>query len=552
MAKDDLVAHSPEWWIARLWKRLDERRQRIQLYEDYYTGKHRLRYTTLKMREAFGNEFGSFADNFCVLVVDAVEERLQIRGFRLLTEDDDVAGAEAPDTASEPEDTSPEELAETPAEEDAEVAAEQITNEEAWRIWRANDLDVWSQMAHTEALVNEEAYVIVWEDPDDATTPRMTVETPFEVICAYAPGDRSTRTAALKRWIDEDDGLWYVALYLPDALHKFRSKGKASANTAPTRRGFFEQWQPDTDPEWPLPNPLGIVPVIPLVNNPRLVGGGTSEIAPVIPLQDAINKTVTDMLIASEFAAYPQRYMIGASLPKDEFDQPVEPFKAGANRLWTIEVDGTTQINPQLGQFQVTDLTPYTNAVGTLIAHVGSVSKTPKHYLIDPGGGTNLSGETIKALEAGLVSKARRKTRVFGETWAEALALAFAWKESAGETVPTTDDEDIEVQWGDVETRTEAQHVDALLKLGTLGVPTEQLWSDAGYSPQQVRRFQQLRKASPPPTQAVRITAPVAPASSVDAATGEGLALAAAAPSPMAPVAPVASAPMRMPPGPKP
>jgi len=98
---------TPEQWITRLWKRLDERTKRIQLFDDYYAGKQRLRFTTLKMRETFGNEFGSFADNFCLLVVDAIEERLKVTGFRVLTDD------------GKPE-TPTEEAAESPAEESAE------------------------------------------------------------------------------------------------------------------------------------------------------------------------------------------------------------------------------------------------------------------------------------------------------------------------------------------------------------------------------------------------------------------------------------------------
>ena len=50
-----------------------------------------------------------------------------------------------------------------------------------------------------------------------------------------------------------------------------------------------------------------------------------------------------------------------------------------------------------------------------------------------------------------------------------------------------------ETIWRDPETRTEAQHVDALVKLGTLGVPEEQLWADAGYTPTQIARFLEMR-----------------------------------------------------------
>jgi hypothetical protein len=220
---------------------------------------------------------------------------------------------------------------------------------------------------------------------------------------------------------------------------------------------------------------------------------GTSEIHSVIPLQDALNKTIFDQLIASEFVAFPQRYMVGVTLPKDPItDLPIEPFKAGVDRLWFVETDEGTTINPQIGQFAAADLKPYADMIETYISKIAAITKTPRHYLIDPGGGTNLSGETIKALEAGLVSKTRRKQRVFGESWEEVVALAL--RIVSGGAFTAEDDDSVEAEWGDPETRTEAQHVDALVKLGSepIGVPRQQLWADAGYTPEQIRRFEAM------------------------------------------------------------
>jgi hypothetical protein len=44
---------------------------------------------------------------------------------------------------------------------------------------------------------------------------------------------------------------------------------------------------------------------------------GTSDLRVSIPLTNAINKQVLDMMVASEFAAFPQRVLIGVELPKD-------------------------------------------------------------------------------------------------------------------------------------------------------------------------------------------------------------------------------------------
>jgi hypothetical protein len=51
-----------------------------------------------------------------------------------------------------------------------------------------------------------------------------------------------------------------------------------------------------------LPNPLGAVPIVPMVNRGRLLNrSGRSELASIAPIADGINKLATDMMVTSEF-----------------------------------------------------------------------------------------------------------------------------------------------------------------------------------------------------------------------------------------------------------
>jgi hypothetical protein len=161
------------------------------VFEAYYDGDHPLQFATSKFKEAFGNLFSAFADNWCPIVVDAPVERLQVVGFRMKSA--------------------------TSADNDA------------WDIWQANALDVESVIAHTEAGKCGKAYLLV--DPNNGD-PRITVEHASQVIVAHDPGDRRRRLAALKRW-HGDDGYLYATLYLPDFVLKFESE---SATASPTAR----------------------------------------------------------------------------------------------------------------------------------------------------------------------------------------------------------------------------------------------------------------------------------------------------------------------------
>jgi hypothetical protein len=52
----------------------------------------------------------------------------------------------------------------------------------------------------------------------------------------------------------------------------------------------------------------------------------------------------------------------------------------------------------------------------------------------------------------------------------------------------------METRWKDPEYRTEAQHIDALLKMKQLDVPLEFLWFEAGFSGTQIADFREMRK----------------------------------------------------------
>ena len=64
-------------------------------------------------------------------------------------------------------------------------------DQDAWTIWQHNNLDLYSRIAHTEAIKTGNAYVLV-APPDAPGDPaRITVEHPSQCIIARDPGDRS-------------------------------------------------------------------------------------------------------------------------------------------------------------------------------------------------------------------------------------------------------------------------------------------------------------------------------------------------------------------------
>ena len=425
---------SPLALVEALEKELTGRQVTLQRLQDYHDGKHRLAFTSQKFREAFGGMFASFADNWCQLVVDAVEERLNVEGFRYGTDPN--------------------------------------ADKDAWKIWQNNGLDADSQLAHSEALIKGDSYAIVWGDSEGQ--PKISIESPRDVIVAYEPGNRKNRIAALKRWKD-DDGV-HATLFTPNYVFKFEKEDVANG-----------KWEPDMDDGevWPLPNPLGIVPVVQLSNRASLTSQyGMSEFLNVIPQQDAVNKLLADMLVASEFIAFPQRYVTGLELQVDEnTGRAIPPFQVALDKLLVAEDPAA-----KFGSLSAGDLSNYVTGVEVLVQHIASQTRTPPHYFFL--GGNFPSGDAIKSAETGLVAKARRKMRFFGEGWEEVMRLAF---KVLGD--PRGDITDAETIWADPEYRSEAELSDALIKRMAIGVPRQQLWEDAGYSQTVISRFKAMEAA---------------------------------------------------------
>jgi hypothetical protein len=462
-------------YLPQLSTKLRHHGPEIELWEKYYEGYHRLAFATSRFRQTFGNLFHEFADNWMPLIVDASVERLNIQGFRFDEGDNDG-------------------------------------DRDAWNIFRDNQLDAQSDIAHTEAVKLGKAYLIV--DPHDLTdndNPTITVEHPAQVVCAYKAGNRLRRLAAIKEWTDHS-GYVYANIYMPDGTYRFQTNEDVKGNSGFDALGawsslgqygnIFPQdylgppaaflgekvtWIPRRDgQDFYVAHDLGVVPVIPLENNPSLKVGGRSDIAPIIPIQDGINKLVMDMLIASEFASFGQRWATGLEIPKDpETGLPIndQVFLAAVSRLWTSEDPET-----KFGTFAASDLKNYAVAIELLIQHVAAITRTPPHYLLGQSGAFP-SGDSLAATETGLVAKVKRKMNNFSPAWEEAIRLAFRAKgDPRGKQMAET-------VWGDPEQRIRAARIDGAVKMSTLGVPQDAIWEELGATPAEIRRWHAMRKA---------------------------------------------------------
>lgn len=440
---------SPLWWVKRLHRQLlarcqaDPARERLSIddLDCYYRGRPtRLPWLQEQARGEFYRLLALTKSNYMGLVVDATAERLSVEGFR-------IGGDNKADDAT-------------------------------WDIWQGSNFDNDSDQAILEALITAQSYVLVAPPAAEGGLPLLFAEHPSQAIVEYVPGTGRRETAAgLKVWEDDWTGRWMATLYLPSRIYKFESVNPGTSGL----QGV--EWQPRTvrGELWPAPNPLGEVPLVELANNPRLLTGGVSEIADVTAIQDRICKTLADRLMTQDFGAFPQKWATGYP-EQDQAGNRNERIDIGRDRMVQSDVAET-----RFGQWDAAPLDPYSAAKREDVKDIASRTRTPAQYLL--GEMSNVNGETLRAAESGLVAKTRQRQRSYGEGFERSVSLA---RRAAGIAGPG---ETIETIWKNPEFRTEGELVDALVKMGTLGVPREALWERWGATPLEIGRWRDMAEA---------------------------------------------------------
>lgn len=421
-------------WVTALAIRHDAERPQLEEYDAEYELRALRAYIHPEIQRELEDRIAQVVIAWPKLVVDSVEERLDVEGFRLPDED--------------------------------------AADDDLWRVWQYNSADEESQLAHLDALVMRRSYVCVGANEDDADTPLMTFESPLQMYADVDPRTRKVR-GALRRWVDFQDSLVrlperYSTLYLPN------------------RTVFYEYGASGWNEIGRDEHNLGVVPVVPMVNRARLGDRlGMSELDPILPLARAANKLATDMMVAAEFVAIPLRGFlgIGPDAFEDKDGNKLTALQAMMGRVLAIPGDpaGVKQF-----EFAAAQLANFTGALDKLAELTGSIAGLPPHYM---GKSTDNppSADAIRSNEARLVKRGERKQRSFGGSHEDGARLVRRFQE--GDWDPRL--RRLETIWRDASTPTVAQKADAAVKLRTANITTlRQAREDLGYTSAQIARME--------------------------------------------------------------
>lgn len=362
---DQLDTERPD--LDRAYKTLKAKAPRYTDLWNYYDGDQPLMYTAGKMQALFDDlKLNKFVENWCAVVVDAANDRIHLSSVSIKGEKDDSS------------------LSET---------------------WETYEIGLEAADVHEAALVIGESFMLVWPDNVEENTLDAFYNDPRLVHLFYEPSNPRKKRYGAKWFVDSDNRI-RITLYYPDRLEYYISD-KESDNVESIES--FTPYRPnDVEGEETAENTYGKVPIFHFRTERRIVKG---DLVNVIPLQNGINKLLTDMMVAAEYGAFKQRWIIS--------NADTDSLKNSPNEIWSVGAgDGVGQ-ETSIGEFDATPLGNYISAIDHLTNSAAIISRTPKHYLFSQGG--TPSGEALIAMESPLNKRCTDHINKFIPVWKEVI-----------------------------------------------------------------------------------------------------------------------------------
>ena len=382
----------------------DDWGDRVKLFRDYYDGNHRSKLTgnMKRMLRISGEQHDQFNENYCGLVVDTYADRLLV---------DRIEGDS----------------------EEASDWSEQLLTVNRW--------DGLQMDLHEAAIRDGDTFLLLEYDNERGRVvlshePCWDGETGMIVVY-----DRRLKNIliAVKIWYEGVDDARRVNFYYPDRVEKYIADESGYGmlpfvDESTDERGVAE-WLP------------GVVPVVHYRNRQRTrTQYGISELASVVPLQDALNRGLMSMVMTAELTAFLIRVAKG-------FEPPAEVSPG----MWiTIGAEGlTNDMVADAFTLEPGGIVPFIDQANHLIEQIATISRTPLPTTL---GGDNASGEALKQRESGLLAKVRKAQVKVGNAHEDMMQLAALIHDTFSPTrAPISDD--WRCVWRDPQIRNEAEMI---------------------------------------------------------------------------------------------
>ena len=448
---------------------LTERAPRLRRYQDYYEGHHkRVVPDSRTLSPLMKDLLDHLTDNLCDDVVDEPLSRLEVLNWSSTRGD-----GQAPDPQGQ--------------------QAVDALGQAAADLWDRTRGPAWLRSVFRSSWRDGDGYVIVQRNVKGDPTPY--VQRSEQMAVQYDADEPGTIRVAAKAW--KSGRRWRINLYyspvldperfdtIPDGvqagqpwLERYTSRGSAAGGEMPQARSFEAVTEADGDG-------LAVEPLegdrIPVFHYPADEWGqyGRSALSDVMGLNDVLNKSVADLVVAGEFTALPQRWATGIQAEIDPVTGQEKPlFRSGVERLIR-----TGSKDASFGQFASSDLGQFLSVQSTYRLEIARKGKLPLHSVSLDATGSAPSGLSLLVAEGAQVKRVRQAQDEGGMVLREQAAYMLTL---AG--MPCTAG-DLAIEWQPPQTRDDQALLEVLSLKVALGLPKGQALIEAGYDPDRVAEW---------------------------------------------------------------
>ncbi len=450
--QNDIDAALRSGYLAMLREKEAAKQAEYIKSREYYEGIHDTEFIDRVRQFLRVGSSQTFNANYCHMVVNAKADRLTVTGFKTLESDDSKVYGQ-------------------------------------W--WKKNRMDRKQGIVHTAAIRDGDSFVLVeWDNV--AKMPRFNYEPAFAgdgVMVYYSDERRDEIAFASKHWrvsLGASAGtMRRLNLYFPDHIEKYISKDGVNLGqwgayledeNSEEGQGYIGQagivWWTDNGTSSGLP--LG-VPIVHFKNNDVGDHYGISHIAHVMPLQDALNKSLIDLIAAQDVEGF--GLLVG-------YGDDWSGIKVGPGAIVHTTAPKT---EAQLERLAGGNPDGLIAAYSMLVGEIARVSGTPLSYIQSSG---QVAAEgTMKQQETALVSQVQKSQIDFGNAWEDCMIIARRLNNAFSDN---TLDEDviIETVWKEAVSRNEKEQAETLaIKVEKLGITQDQAQVEMNYSDELRQEF---------------------------------------------------------------